>query len=408
MAIASGIFKQLRYKKESSWGTPPATDTAQLLRRVTSDLNLQKAVYESQEIRSDFQVADMRHGIRSVGGTINGELSPKTYADFMGAAVRKLFATGVNSGALTTITATVTTAPAGKFVRGSGDWMASGFKVGDVVRCTGWTAGATANNAHNFLITALTALEMTVTPLDGVAFVAKAAGDSVTITVTGKKTWVPVSGHTDESFSIEHWFPDITQRELFVGAKPSQIDIAMPATGIATIGIQFLGKGIQTGTTEFFASGTLQAETTTGILTAVSGQIMVNGVGIATVTGGNLSIAGNFTPAEVAGSNDIAAVFPGRVRVSGEVSAYFENATLRDAFLNETDVALQLILTAGSAAAADFVSFVMPRIKTGGNSKDDGEKGIIQTIPFTALLNTAGGTGINTEKTTLSIQDSAA
>ena len=55
----------------------------------------------------------------------------------------------------------------------------------------------------------------------------------------------------------------------------------------------------------------------------------------------------------------------------------------------------------------DFVSFTMPRIKVGGNSKDDGQKGIVQTVPFTALLNTSSATN-NGDFTTLMIQDSAA
>jgi hypothetical protein len=48
----------------------------------------------------------------------------------------------------------------------------------------------------------------------------------------------------------------------------------------------------------------------------------------------------------------------------------------------------------------------MPRIKLGGSSKSDGEQGIVQTLPFTALLNSAGGTALATEKTTLVMQDS--
>ena len=92
MAQASGVFKQLKYKVESSYGTVPAAASAQALRRVTSDLSLNKDVYSSNEIRTDQQVADMRHGVRRVTGTIAGELSPLTYSDFMAAAVRKAWA----------------------------------------------------------------------------------------------------------------------------------------------------------------------------------------------------------------------------------------------------------------------------------------------------------------------------
>jgi hypothetical protein len=54
------------------------------------------------------------------------------------------------------------------------------------------------------------------------------------------------------------------------------------------------------------------------------------------------------------------------------------------------------------------MTFVLPRIKLGGASKNDGESGIVQTIPFTALFNSAGGSGTTTEQTTIVVQDSAA
>ena len=72
MTIATGIAKQLSIKKEVTYATAPAAASAQAYRRVTSNLALAKQTYASAEIRPDYQVADYRHGVRSVGGTING------------------------------------------------------------------------------------------------------------------------------------------------------------------------------------------------------------------------------------------------------------------------------------------------------------------------------------------------
>lgn len=400
MTIASGIFKQLRYKKEVTWGVAPGATGAQLLRRTTSDLNMVKNAYESNEMRSDFQVADMRHGIRSVNGNINGELSPLTYVDFFAAILRKAAVAGVSATSLS-ITSNIS---AKTFTRSAGSWLTDGFKVGDVVRFSGYTAGNVGMNARNYRIAALTATIMTVA--DSTGMVDAAAVTSISCAVTGKKIWVPTTGHTDDSFSIEHYFADLAQSELFTGCKVNQLDISLPATGMSTIGIGILGKGVTTAASAYYTSPS--AETTTGLLTGVSGKLRVGGADVANVTAANLSIQAGLSPAEVVGSNDIGAVFPGRVRVSGEFSAYFEDVTMRDAFINETEIALHLLLTTGSEANASFLNFVLPRLKLSGATKDDGEKGLIQTIPFTALLNTAGGTGLDTEKTTISIQDSAA
>lgn len=400
MTIASGIFKQLRYKKEVTWGVAPGATGAQLLRRTTSDLNMVKNAYESNEMRSDFQVADMRHGIRSVNGNINGELSPLTYVDFFAAILRKAAVAGVSATSLS-ITSNIS---AKTFTRSAGSWLTDGFKVGDVVRFSGYTAGNVGMNARNYRIAALTATIMTVA--DSTGMVDAAAVTSISCAVTGKKIWVPTTGHTDDSFSIEHYFADLAQSELFTGCKVNQLDISLPATGMSTIGIGILGKGVTTAASAYYTSPS--AETTTSLLTGVSGKLRVGGADVANVTAANLSIQAGLSPAEVVGSNDIGAVFPGRVRVSGEFSAYFEDVTMRDAFINETEIALYLLLTTGSEANANFLNFALPRLKLSGATKDDGEKGLIQTIPFTALLNTAGGTGLDTEKTTISIQDSAA
>jgi hypothetical protein len=120
------------------------------------------------------------------------------------------------------------------------------------------------------------------------------------------------------------------------------------------------------------------------------------------------TIAGNMTSDPVVGSNTVPDIFEGRVVVSGEMSAYFEDGTFRDAFLDEDEVALMFVFTTGNSKNADFVSFVMPRVKLGGSAKDDGEKGLVQTIPYQALFNGSGGTGTTSEQTTLVIQDSLA
>jgi hypothetical protein len=119
-------------------------------------------------------------------------------------------------------------------------------------------------------------------------------------------------------------------------------------------------------------------------------------------------VDGGYSGDPVVGSNFMPGIFPGRVNVTGQFTAYFENATFRDAFLNETELALSALLTSDNAAAANFLAFNLPRIKLGSAGRSDGEKGLILTANFQALYNGSGGTGISSEATTLSVQDSAA
>lgn len=403
MPQASGVFKQVTYKAEVTYGLKPAAASAQALRRVTSDLSLTKDTYQSAEIRTDQQVQDMRHGVRRVAGTLNGELSPGTYKDFIAAALRKDFA---SVAALTALSVTIAgSGPTWTVTRAAGDFLTGGIKKGDVVRLSVGTLNA-ANINKNLLVSNVTATVLTVRPLNGVALVAEGPIASTTCTVAGKKTFAPTTGHTNQSFSIEHWFSDVAQSEVHTGCQPSSIDLQLPPTGLATIGIGFVGKDIETATAQYFTSPT--AATTTGLTAAVNGLVLINGTAVAVLTGLTLQIQSARSGDPVVGSNSIPTQFPGRITVSGQATAYFEDATLRDAFLNETEMELVVVLASDNTAASKFVGFTMPRCKLGGSSKSDGEGGIVQTIPFTALLPTTGGTGIANELSTIVVQDSDA
>lgn len=404
MTVAGGVLKKVGIKKESTWGTAAGASGGYYLRRVTSDLGLEKDKYESNEIRSDYQRNDMRHGVRSIKGSINGELSAGTYKDLMAAAVRKAF-TAVS--AITSLSLTMATSGAYYTItRGSGSWISDGVKVGDVVRITAGSVDA-LNSNKNFFVLVETATVLTVTPLNGSAMTAEGPIASCTVAVTGKKAYVPTTGHTDDSFTIEHWFSDISQSELFTGCKIDQMDIALPPTGLATGTFQFMGKDVTTADSQYFSSPT--AVTSTGALAAVNGVLIAQGGAIALVTGLNFSLKANMSAEAVVGSNTYGFITPGRVLVDGQLTAVFADATLRDYFINETEVQLAVALTASGAAAADFICFSLPRIKFSGGKPNDNDKTLILTMPFDALIQaSAGGAGTVYEASTLVIQDSQA
>ncbi len=400
MAYATGVAKQLTYKAESTWGTVPAASSAQALRRVTSNLALKKQTYQSNEIRPDYQVSDMRHGVRSVEGSISGELSPGTYEDFMAAAVRKTFT------ALSAITGlSLTIATSGSYytiTRASGDFVSGGVRIGDVIRIT--AGSVNANNLNkNCLVIALTTTVATVHVLNGLTMTAEGPIASCSVTVVGKKAIVPASSHTDTSFSIEHWQSDIAKSDVFSGCKVNTMSVQLPATGIAGIEFGFMGKDVVTADAQYFTTPT--AATTSGVVAAVNGAVIVNGARVANLTSMNFSVNGGMSAEPVVGSNSYPDIFEGRVTVSGQITAFFEDHTYFDLFDAESEVAIACAFTTSSAKDSDFVSFVFPRVKFGSADRDDGEKGIVQTLSFTALYN---GAGTTSDVTTFAIQDSLA
>lgn len=409
MPFSTGINKQVFYKQELTWGTIAAAGpggSSKTLRRVTASFNLAKETYESGEIRTDYQVADFRHGVRSAEGSLSGELSPGSYSDFIGAALSKDFAAGVTSGAGQVMT-TSGTGPTYTLTRASGSWLTDGFKVGDVIRQT--VSAFNANDVNkNYLITDITsATALTFVVLNASTVTIGASAATCVVTVVGKKTFAPTTGHVDRAYTIEEFYSDLPQSEVYTGMKVNSLSMALPATGLVTCEVGFMGKDLNTtGTSQYFTTPTVQG--TSGVFASVNGILQINGVTIALLTGLNINIARNMQGATVVGSNSIQELFEGRIAVDGDFSAYFENATIRDLFKDEVEASLTVVLTTNNLKDADFIAITLPRIKVNSNTRDDGEQGITAQHSFTALLNSAGGTGVKSEKTTISVQDSLA
>ena len=403
MAIATGVGKQVIYKAQTALGTKASTGSAQILRRVTSNLELRKNTFQSNEIRTDYQRSDFRHGTKYVEGNLKGEISPGTYKDFFAAALRRDFAAVT---ALTGLSITITGSAAPYTItRGSGSFLTDGIKVGDVVK---FTAGSFAapNTGKNLFVASVAALTLTVYPLNNSSMTAEGPIATATLTVVGKKTYVPTTSHTNEHFTFEHWFSDISESESFVDCKVNTVGVAITPTGMATVDFGFIGRSQDLAASQYFSSPT--AATTTGIVAGANGLLMVGGATVGNVTGISFDINGNMTREDVIGSTSSPDIFAGSVLVSGQLTILFEDDTYSQMFEDETEASVAVALTTSNDAAADFVSFVMPRIKVGGNSKDDGQKGIVQTLPFTALFDGTGGAGTDSEQSTIVIQDSQA
>lgn len=400
MAISKGVAKVVAYKKETTWGTLAGASSGKQVRRVTADFNLTKETYESNEIRTDRQLADFRHGVRSADGTLSGELSPNSYSDFMQSLVGKDFA------AVTAISSLSVTIAASSqlwtITRATGDWITGGIKVGTVLRLTGAGLNA-ANSAKNLLVVSMSATVLTVDVLNGSDLVAEGPIASVTATVVGKQTFVPATGHTEDSYTIEQWFQDISQSEVFAGMRVGTMNVQLPATGLTTVDFSFMGKDLSSkGTTQYFTSPTAQG--TNGIFAAVNGALIVNGQPVALVTSADFTVERAMENATAVGSNSVAEIFMGRIRVTGNLSVYFQDANFRNYFDNETAVSIVFALTTGSEATADFVTFTLPKVKLGSFAKDDGELGLVASTSFQALLNSDTTAGL--PATTIQIQDS--
>lgn len=404
MTIAKGLLKQVAFGKQSALGTPKTGAGGQLLRRKSCVFDATRATSSNDEIVSHLQDTGVTYGQKSVTGKLDGNLSPLTYKMLMAGLIRKDFA------AVTPITSlSITIAGSGPYTitRGAGSWLTDGVKAGDIGRLSaGAFSGDNADN--NFFITAVTATVLTGVMLNGSAMTAEGPIASSTFTVVGQKSYAPKTSHTNDYFTFEEWYTDISKSESYPDCKINQCQIGLPATGPATVSFDIVGRGVRTrGDTQVLT--TPGEETTTGVLQAVSGLIYVNGAEVAGATGAQITIdSGVAAMSSAIGSVEAADLNQSRLKVSGNFTAQFSSDVIQDLFDNETAVSLVLVAATDPSNTADFVSFSMGKIKITGDAPDDGEKEIIRTYNFTAELNGDGGDALAWDETIISIQDSAA
>lgn len=404
MTVAQGINKITAYKAQVSLGTPAIGAGGQILRRRTSVAKTSRASYVNDEIVQHQQSTGVNLGTAASDWQFDGLLSPGTYSGLLAGLMRKVFtATTALSGL------SITIAGSGPYtLTHAGNNLTAGIKIGDVVRITAGTYANAVNRDNNLVVTALTTTVLTCITLNGTALIPEGPIATSTITVVGKKCVAPLTGHTDTLFTVEEWYADISKSELFPDLRIGQADIGLPASGNATVKLASMGLGVRTnGASQALTSPT--AATTSPVLTAVRGILMVNGTKNQVVTGVTITIKTALTAqGPIVGSNFSPDMSRGRIEVTGQFTALFDSTTLVTLFDNETLTSLVCAMGADTSNNADFVAFSMSAIKLTDAAPDDGEKAILRTYPFTAQINAAGGAALANDQTIISIQDSLA
>ena len=403
MAIAQGINKQVAIKKQTALGTAATGSGGQILRREQSTNMLKKDTYANNEIASHQQSTGKTHGLRSVDTALNGVLSAGTYSTVIASVLRDDF-TATTS--LTGLALAVGGVLGAYTLTGTGLLVSGGFKIGDIIRIT----VATGLNADclnkNLLITNITNTVITVKTLNG-STMTTGSGTACTLALPGKKSVVPITGHTKDYWTVEDWQSDISQSEVFSDVMFGKLDIGLPSTGNATLAVSGVGLNRTTGATRILTTPT--GETTSNPLAAINGILIVNGAAVTNITGVTLSIDGKAAGmGAVVGANVAPDIQRGTIEVSGSFTALYQDATLSTLFDNATQVNLVAIIEDNSTASSDFVSFSMSNITLDGDGKDDGDKAIVRTYPFTARINMAGGIALANDQTIISVQDSLA
>lgn len=201
-------------------------------------------------------------------------------------------------------------------------------------------------------------------------------------------------GTTQKSFSIEDYAADIDQARLFTGMTVSQAQFSIRPNQMVTTTMSFVGKDMSISATEKI----VDAASLNAPFDAYSGALTIGDAGgalsaVATVTGIDFSINNELSPTFIVGSSTTPQLEYGRAMIEGTITAYFEDLTLINRFLNEVETALKV--TVDDPTAANEYGFFFPRVKFNGASVPlANPQSRIITIPFVALYDTTEGSNL--------------
>jgi hypothetical protein len=400
MGIANQSFQRIAIEKQSGKGTIAPTGDG-VIYNYTSDTSgsLTKDTFESNTIRTTQQKLNPRHGTRSVPFELAQELQIGGHTAILEGGFRAAWAAGGTTGAVTTIGINATTKA---ITRSSGSFVTDGFKVGDIVRASGFVA--TANNGQNMRLTAVSALSMTYAADSWTSsFVTESAGATVTVSVPGKKLTMATASHTSDYYTIEDWQSDVPSSRRYTDMRVGGYSINIPPNGHATITTKFLGIDGDTQTTVYFSSP--DAAATGALLAGPQGLLRYNGTDSAVISDVTIELDNQAEVKAVVGTDLSPDVFVGAMAVTGSLSALFDSNDFLTNFEDEATAALYLYLFENESGDSDFVIIKLPNVKI--NKADTANDGTARTVSgdFTAGEMQDGSTVV--EQTSMVICDSS-
>lgn len=383
MAYQTGKAITVAMKVEATFNTAPGASGAEQLRvKASPGATLEKALINSEEVRSDGLSSIARHGSRRVPVTYNAELSVDTFDTFLEAVMRSTWVAATTitvdgGGALTSFTVndsnTVTLA-------GSSSLLTLGLRRGDVCRFTNMSTAA--NNSINFVIASVTAntFDTYGTPLT-----TQGADSAATLTILRKLK--NGTTPTERTFYVEeyHGTPGVDVSEVFGGVKWTGFTLRGTPDGMAELEMRGLGASATTlasGASPYYSSPTL---TTTIPLVFADATINYNGTNVATCTAWELTYDITADTQPVIGASVSPDIFANDARLTGTVSLVREDLTRVGQFINETELEFHVLLVEPESEPKDCVAFYVPYLKLTGATADLGADGaMIETLPWTA------------------------
>ncbi len=210
-------------------------------------------------------------------------------------------------------------------------------------------------------------------------------------TGAGPYTHTQKRGSLPTGLTIEKGYTDISQYELFTGCRINAMALSVTPEGLVTGSFDFVGQDMSASGSSFDGTPTDLGHNPIVHHEATTVQ---EGGGAATLLGLELNYTNNLDAGRfVIGSANINALPEGRGDTTGTVTLAFENLTLYNKWLNDTESSLDITFT---DSAGDTVQFLIPAVHYNGDAspKIESPQGIVIALPFRGIYDATEATDL--------------
>jgi len=205
-------------------------------------------------------------------------------------------------------------------------------------------------------------------------------------------------GTTPKFFSIEDAANDIGQFRQFKGLGVSSMSVSIAPNQMVTATFDMVGKSMSQAQSTASTGGAPTASSANAPFDSYSGTITEAGGAIAIVTSIDFSLTNSLSPTFIVGSDTTPQLEFGRAVVEGTMTVYYQDETLINKFLEETESAL--VVSVDDPTGSSAYTFSFPRVKYNGAAVPlaNPESRLI-TLPFVALFDTTEATNLKMTRT---------
>lgn len=386
MALATSNRAQVRYIKESVFGTIPGSGNPNNLRMTGESLAYAISTERSKEIRSDRRVTDLIQTGAQASGGINFELSYGEYDTLFEAFLMNTWSTfgvnGVGAAIPTSATFAANTLTAGAATSGAS--IFTNLRKGQWIKITGST-----NPLQNIYaqVSKTVLPSSTVLTFEGNPFTGATGAGGAAVVIQSLQL---VDGTTESSWTIERELADITKFFTYRGMTPDKMSLNFASGAVTEGSFEFIGKDAMAANGTTRLPGTPVASKTYDVMNAVAGfgDIYEGGSALTGtfIKSVSLSLSNSLRARDAIGTLGAVSVGVGTIEVTGQMEVYLADAVLYDKFVNNTASSLSF---RSSDSAGNGYIISLPKIKYSDAQVQAGglDQDVMLSMPFTAIYD---------------------